>query len=97
MMLLADEGWPCVRLSVSVDDTEGIFQPASSIGSAIETLVAARQAIGRRAALSTDYHHRLSVAEADTLCQAMLARHDRLPGGADPRRDPGPLTKHCSG
>ena len=70
---LVDEGWPCVRLPIPVDDTEGIFDPRASIGAAVETLTAARQAIGRRAALGIDYHHRLSVAEAASFCQAMPA------------------------
>ena len=68
---LVDDGWPCVRLPVPVDDKAGIFDPRGSIGAAAETLIAARQAIGRRAALGIDYHHRLSVAEAASFCQAM--------------------------
>ena len=68
---LVDAGWPCVRLPVPVDDTAGSFDPRPSIGLAAETLIAARQATGRRAALGIDYHHRLSVAEAASFCQAM--------------------------
>ena len=68
---LVDDGWPCVRLPVPVDDKHGVFDPRVSIGAAADTLIAARQAIGRRAALGIDYHHRLSVAEAANFCQAM--------------------------
>ena len=68
---LVDDGWPCVRLPVPVDDKAGVFDPRPSTGAAAETLIAARQAIGRRAALGIDYHHRLSVAEAASFCQAM--------------------------
>ena len=68
---LVDGGWPCVRLPVPVDAQEGIFDPRPSLGAAVETLVAARAAIGRRAALGIDYHHRLSVAEAASFCQAL--------------------------
>ena len=68
---LVDGGWPCVRLPVPVDAKSGIFDPRPSLGAAADTLTAARAAIGRRAALGIDYHHRLSVAEAASFCQAM--------------------------
>jgi galactonate dehydratase len=71
VLRLVDDGWPCVRLPVPVDAKEGIFDPRPSIGAAADTLIAAREAIGHRAALGIDYHHRLSVAEAASLCQAM--------------------------
>lgn len=68
---LVDEGWPCVRLPVPADDDEGIFNPRESIAMTVETLIEARASIGRRAALGIDYHHRLSVAEAASFCQAI--------------------------
>lgn len=69
---LADDGWPCIRLNVPANDTnDNTFDPRSSIADAVETLILARAAIGRRATLGIDYHHRLSVAETANLCQAL--------------------------
>jgi galactonate dehydratase len=74
-------GWPCIRTAwgyPSVDDpTEGadtgdmVFEPRASIAATAEWLVKLRAAVGRRAALGIDYHHRLSVGEAASFCQAM--------------------------
>ena len=48
-----------------------MFEPRASIGTTAEWLVKLRAAVGRRAALGIDYHHRLSVGEAASFCQAM--------------------------
>jgi galactonate dehydratase len=71
---LVEAGWPCIRTQMAwpaADEAEGVFEPRTSIGETAEALVALRAAVGRQVVLGTDYHHRLSVGEAASFCQAM--------------------------
>ena len=74
-------GWNCIRTGWGYPDVDNpiegadrdgtVYEPRASIGTTAEWLVKLREAVGRRAALGIDYHHRLSVGEAASFCQAM--------------------------
>ena len=78
---LVAAGWTCIRTGIGypkVDEPyEGdgrpdpVFEPRVSMAHTAEWLVKVRAAVGRRAALGIDYHHRLSVGEAASFCQSM--------------------------
>ena len=95
---LVAAGWTCIRTGIgypAVDEPyEGdgrpdpVFDPRVSMAHTAEWIVKVREAVGRRAALGIDYHHRLSVGEAASFCQSM-------PGGTldfleEPIRDETP-------
>ena len=71
--LLLDAGWSCIRLPrmESHPDTPGRFEPWQSLTGTAEWMTRVREAVGRRAILGIDYHHRLSVAETASFCQRM--------------------------
>ena len=69
-----NEGWSVIRFVPGHPDTggdQGLFEPRQSIALTAEWLVRAREEVGRAPVLGIDYHHRLSVAEAASLCQML--------------------------
>jgi galactonate dehydratase len=81
-------GWTAIRFMPAGQNSEGVFEPRESIADTVPWLVRAREALGDRAVLGIDYHHRLSVAETASFCQ-------KLPGGTldfleEPIRDETP-------
>ena len=98
---LVAAGWPCIRTGIGYPKVEEpyegdgrpdpVFEPRVSMAHTAEWIVKARAAVGRRAALGVDYHHRLSVGEAASFCQSMPVGTLDFLEGADPRRDAGGL------
>jgi galactonate dehydratase len=75
--LLLSLGWTAIRANPGLPatgDEPGIYEPAESIPRAVTWLTRVREEAGTGFVLGTDYHHRLSVAEAASFCQ-------RLPSG----------------
>ncbi|MCH7733679.1 MAG: mandelate racemase/muconate lactonizing enzyme family protein [Chloroflexi bacterium] len=70
---LMEDGWECMRLSVGERWTESpsVFEPREDIPRQVDALIRARAQLGRKVVIGIDYHHRLSVAEAASFCQAM--------------------------
>lgn len=73
---LVAEGWTVIRVMHAprrddVPDGDGIFEPRESIAVTAERMVAIRERFGSDLVLGTEYHHRLSVAEAAAFCQRM--------------------------
>lgn len=89
MQLLWAHGWRCIRaMPLMPEAGTGTFEPRESIAVTAHWLRVAREAIGPELMLGLDYHHRLSIAEAASLCQ-------RLPPGTldfleEPIRDETP-------
>lgn len=74
LLELKAEGWTALRTTTGVHgsaDGATVFEPRQSIGKAVEWLSKAREALGHGVVLGIDYHHRLSVAEAASLCQKL--------------------------
>ena len=72
--LLLDKGWNVIRLGPGYSSDEsaaGIFEPRESIALTAEWFSKLRSDVGAAPVLGTDYHHRLSVAEAASFCQRM--------------------------
>jgi galactonate dehydratase len=74
--LLLERGWNVIRMSPAYRQTdpatpEGLWEPWESIGITADWFTQVRAAVGSAPTLGTDYHHRLSVAEAASLCQRM--------------------------
>ena len=68
---LLSEGWEVIRfLWGGARDTD-IFEPRESIAIAAEWMPRIREALGPGPVLGLEYHHRLSVAEAASLCQKL--------------------------
>jgi galactonate dehydratase len=75
--LLLGEGWLAIRANpeLTVKNGErGIYEPMEYVPLAVDWLSQIREECGFGFVLGTDYHHRLSVAEAASFCQ-------RLPKG----------------
>jgi galactonate dehydratase len=68
---LVAAGWRCVRFIPAGQRAGERFEPRESIGETAPWMVRARDALGPGVAIGIDYHHRLSVAEAASFCQAM--------------------------
>lgn len=72
---LLDEGWQAVRTMFHMQPAEGdtptTFEPRESIGKTAYWLTRLREEVGIEPVIGIDYHHRLSVAEAASLCQRM--------------------------
>jgi galactonate dehydratase len=70
---LLERGWECIRVNTRWHDPDDPthYEPRACIAHSAEVLTALRQALGPRPVLGTDYHHRLSVAEAASFCQRM--------------------------
>ncbi len=71
-----DQGWNVLRFTTGMKDPEidsdsgrAIYEPLESIGLAAHWLREVRGAVREGIALSVDFHHRLSVAEAALFCQ----------------------------
>jgi galactonate dehydratase len=74
--LLLSKGWNTIRMSPAYRKTdlttrEQVWEPWESIGVTADWFTKVRAAVGSGPMLGTDYHHRLSVAEAASLCQRM--------------------------
>jgi galactonate dehydratase len=85
---LVDLGWMCIRLFAAGQSGGPIYEPRESIAATIPWVIRVREAVGHRAILGVEYHHRLSVAEAASFCQ-------KLPSGTldfieEPIRDETP-------
>ena len=73
---IVEAGWNCMRLSndrMGIE-SDGLYEPRESIANTVEWWVKTREALGNAPVLGTDYHHRLSVAEAASLLQ-MIPPH----------------------
>lgn len=68
---LRERGWDVIRFFPAGADENGIHEPRQSIADTAKWMVKAREALGDRAVLGIDYHHRLSVAETASFCQKM--------------------------
>jgi len=66
-------GFNCMRLHLnySEEDESNVYEPRESIAASSEAFIKAREALGNAPVIGTDYHHRLSVAEAASFCQMM--------------------------
>ena len=88
-----EQGWPAVRFIPGHPETgeEGLFEPRESIAHTAEWLVRAREKVGPAPVLG----HRLPPPSQRRGGRLLLpdaaARHARLPGGADQRRNAGRL------
>ncbi len=73
--MLLEQGWHIIRLAPAywsyATEAPGVWEPWASIGITAEWLTRTREALGQRAMLGIDYHHRLSVVEAALFCQRM--------------------------
>ena len=78
---LVAQGWRSIRLTPGMGgpgwtgETGSIFEPSESIALAVHWLREVRRAVGPGIALSIDYHHRLSVAEAALFCRQVDDLH----------------------
>jgi galactonate dehydratase len=91
--LLLDNGWTVIRTWMHAPhetsaDGDPIYEPWESIGETSKWLNRLREAVGDRAVLGIDYHHRLSVAEAASFCQKL--GRDTLDFLEEPIRDETP-------
>ncbi len=66
-------GFNCFRIHLSTKDEEesSLYEPREHIPAFAEAVIKVREAVGMAPVIGTDYHHRLSVAEAASLCQMM--------------------------
>jgi galactonate dehydratase len=78
---LAEAGWRYLRFVPGMGDpgwsgeTGEVYEPLESIELAVHWLGEIRRALGTGVALSIDFHHRLSVAEAALFCQRVEPLH----------------------
>jgi len=91
--LLISEGWNVIRTWMHApgeqrDNGDPVYEPWESIGPTAHWLNKLREAVGDRAVLGIDYHHRLSVAEAASFCQKL--GRDTLDFLEEPIRDETP-------
>lgn len=75
---LVADGWNVIRVMHApgrdeVVGDESVFEPRESIGLTAERMVKIREEFGGDIVLGTEYHHRLTVAEAASFCQRMPA------------------------
>ena len=74
---IVEAGWNCMRLSndrMVGEDDPTLYEPRETFERTAEWWVKTREALGNGPVLGTDYHHRLSVAEAASLLQ-MIPPH----------------------
>jgi len=72
--LLIKHGWTVIRVNpgfVQHNAPAGIYEPWESIPLTAAWLTKVREACGPDFVMGTDYHHRLTVAEAASFCQKM--------------------------
>ncbi len=91
--LLISEGWKVIRTWMHApgeqrENGDPVYEPWESIGPTAHWLNKLREAVGDRAVLGIDYHHRLSVAEAASFCQKL--GRDTLDFLEEPIRDETP-------
>ena len=69
-------GFNCFRIDLRYPhmEKERLYEPRESIAATAEAITKVREAVGMAPVIGTDYHHRLSVAEAASFCQ-MMPRH----------------------
>lgn len=68
---LVAQGWTAIRFVGAGHGSPDIFEPRESIGATAKWMVEARKVLGDSIVMGLEYHHRLSVAEAASLCQKM--------------------------
>jgi galactonate dehydratase len=89
--LIAD-GWTTLRVFPQgghlPTDSDDVFEPWQSIGETARWLTRLREEIGIGPMVGLDYHHRLSVAEATSLCQRL--QNGTLDFLEEPIRDESP-------
>jgi galactonate dehydratase len=74
--LLRRHGWTVIRANpgfVQHDAPENVYEPWESVPLTASWLTKIREACGQDFVMGTDYHHRLTVAEAASFCQKMPA------------------------
>ena len=72
MVRLKEQGWDCIRATTGESEPSGfVYDPRKALSVAAGALVEARQELGSEVALGIDMHHRLSPAEAASMCQRM--------------------------
>ena len=76
VQLLISKGWTTIRLGpayrkTNLESKTEVWEPWESIGITAQWFTKVREAVGPEPMLGTDYHHRLSVAEAASFCQRM--------------------------
>jgi galactonate dehydratase len=83
-------GWNCFRIHLEYphEEDERLYEPREHIAACAEAITKVREAVGTAPVIGTDYHHRLSVAEAASFCQ-MMPRHT-LDFLEEPIRDESP-------
>ncbi|MEN9614683.1 MAG: hypothetical protein RL022_105 [Chloroflexota bacterium] len=91
--LLISEGWNVIRTWMHApgeqrENGDPVYEPWESIGPTAHWLNKLREAVGDRAVLGIDYHHRLSVAEVASFCQKL--GRDTLDFLEEPIRDETP-------
>ncbi len=66
-------GWNCIRMHFNYAEMyeKQHFEPREHIAASAECFIKLREAVGMAPVIGTDYHHRLSVAEAASFCQMM--------------------------
>jgi galactonate dehydratase len=72
--ILLANGWNVVRMGQAQRDAGAdrtLYEPRESIGITADWFAKVRAEVGADPVLGTDYHHRLSVAEAASFCQRM--------------------------
>jgi galactonate dehydratase len=87
--MIAD-GFNCFRIHLEMPEEEDrqLYEPREHIAAFAEAVIKVRKAVGNAPVIGTDYHHRLSVAEAASFCQ-MLPSHT-LDFLEEPIRDESP-------
>lgn len=68
---LMSEGWNVIRFVQGGHRNSDIYEPRESIAITAEWMPKIREALGPGPVLGLEYHHRLSVAEAASLCQKL--------------------------
>ncbi len=83
-------GFNCFRIHLEYphEEDKNLYEPRESIAATAEAITKVREAVGTAPVIGTDYHHRLSVAEAASFCQ-MMPRHT-LDFLEEPIRDESP-------
>jgi galactonate dehydratase len=73
--LLRSLGWMAIRANpglVHPTEERGLYEPWESVPMTAQWLTRIREATGGDYVLGTDYHHRLTVAEAASFCQRLV-------------------------
>ena len=68
---LVEDGWDCVRIYPAGFDTNGVFNPRTTLGKTVDILLAMREKFGRDLTIGIDLHHRYSPAEIASFCNML--------------------------